>query len=68
MEPLDIHALFFHGQHIEYPKWFAGRRGDIFLMYFTPLEFDCKENFLVYNNFSPSDFSFDNASIRINLK
>jgi len=29
MQPLDIHSLFFHGQHIEDPKWFAGRQGDI---------------------------------------
>lgn len=29
MTQLDIYSLFFHGQHIEDPKWFAGRRGDI---------------------------------------
>lgn len=29
MQQLDVHSLFFHGQHIEDPKWFAGRQGDI---------------------------------------
>ena len=26
---IDIHSLFFHGQHIDDPKWFAGRKYDI---------------------------------------
>jgi len=39
-----------------------------FLIYIIPSEFDCKENFLTYNNISPWDFSFDNSSICINLK
>jgi hypothetical protein len=29
MNNIDLHSLFFHGQHIEDPKWFAGRKLDI---------------------------------------
>lgn len=28
-QQLDIHSLFFHSQHIDNPKWFAGRKYDI---------------------------------------